>query len=164
MAWIWGVNAYRNFESETKLIKDNFIALERKNLQEQTSDLSNYITYKNDQIEAKAKAHLKDQVYKVYYQISNLYHHYNNNTPHKELIELYKHAVNPSSYSHGAGDFFMMDMKGNMLINTFSPQLEHTNIRDIQTNKELYQAMISIAKAKGEGYYTFHLVVHPLSS
>ena len=155
---LWIFQEYSKFETESRLLKTEYVANQKASIKEEVDRVIDYIEYQRSTTEKALKDQIKEQVNQAYAVVENIYNHYKGSRSEEEIKGMIREALLPVRFYGGRGYFFIYDMQGNNVLLPFSPQLEGQNLWNLQDSKGLYtiRRMIEMLREKGEGFLNWH--------
>jgi signal transduction histidine kinase/CheY-like chemotaxis protein len=155
---LWIFQEYSKFETESRLLKEDYVANQKALIKDEVDRVIDYIEYQRSTTENALKDQIKDQVYQAYAVVENIYNQYKGSRSQEEIRVMIREALRPVRFYDGRGYFFIYDMQGNNVLLPFSPQLEGRNLWDLQDSKGLYtiRRMVEMLREKGEGFLNWH--------
>lgn len=155
---LWIFQEYNKFETESRQLKEEYVANQKASIKEEVDRVIDYIEYQRSTTENALKDQMKDQVGRAYAIADHIYNQYKGSRSEQEIKGIIKEALRPIRFYNGRGYFFIYDMQGNNVLLPFSPQLEGRNLWDLQDSKGLYtiRRMVAMVREKGEGFLNWH--------
>jgi len=149
---------YRKFEVESQHLKEDYLAGQTALIKGEVDRVIDYIEYQRSTTETALKQQIKEQVDRAYATAENIYNQYQATRSETDIKAMIREALRPVRFYGGRGYFFIYDLQGNNVLLPFSPQLEGSNLWDLQDSKGLYtiRRMVAMLREHGEGYLTWH--------
>lgn len=153
---LWEKN--QAFLNETNNIREEYISSQKQMLQNEVRDAIAYIQYMQSQTTKRIRHDVKSRTDEAFEIVNHIYQTHKNTTPLDTVKQLAHDALFAASWDDGRGYYFAEDMEGTELINRNNPELEGTNIWDLQDSKGnfLMQDIIRVAKESGEGFTSYY--------
>ncbi len=148
----------RKFSSERKSLSANYITQQKEKARDEVSRAIEYIEFRKQHTRNELETSLKERVYEAYVVAEGIYNRFKGKRSRNEIINLIKEALRPVRFNNGRGYFYIYDMKGNNILLPTSPELEGTNLIDLQDSRGLYtiQRAIKLVSSSGEGFMEWH--------
>ena len=125
--------------------------------QDRVQKLINFVNIYKKTAKESSRQRVKDNVNFAINIINNIYKQYSN-FPKDIILEKIKNRLRDIRFfENKTGYFFVYDLKGKCILLPIKPKLEGRNMIDMQDSKKRYivKDSISIAKHKGEGFYSW---------
>ncbi|WP_121627391.1 cache domain-containing protein [Poseidonibacter antarcticus] len=148
----------REIQVEKINIEKQFLQDEKERIKLNVDTVYNYLKIHKDIAEDELRKDLKSKINNVYKIISNIYINNKDKKSKDEIIQQIKEAVDTIRYNNGNGYFSIHTLDGINILQPVNRSFEGTNIfnrRDTKGNYSIQKA-ISIAKNKGEGFFTWY--------
>jgi PAS domain S-box-containing protein len=127
----------------------------RKNeLYIKTENIIALLNRQRDAAEKKMREGLINEVSKAHSIASNIYYNFNNKLSSADVETLIKESLRAVRFNNGRGYFFIASMQGKEILYPVAPQLENTNVLDLQDDAGNYVVRdeIKFVREKGEGF------------
>jgi PAS domain S-box-containing protein len=157
LLFIWVINEYFVFSSETKLLKERYEDAQKTMLKNEVNNVVNYIDYMKEQTERRLKTELQGRVNEAIDIARNIYQENIDSKPLFEIEKMVKDALRPIRFLNGRGYFFAFSMNGIETLFADRPEMEGKNMLPVQGAKGEYvvRDMIDLVKKKREGFYQY---------
>ena len=149
---------FKKFHQESKIIRNQAISEQRELIKNEVEQVVDYINYKKSLAEKRLRNLVKNRTDEAL-QIANFIYRKNQGRPVNEIARLIHDALYAISWDQGRGYYFAEDMNGVEIINRNNPELEGTNILDLQDSNGTYivRNIIKIAKSTAlEGFCSYY--------
>ncbi len=145
------------FEKDSIDIRKEYISSQRRMLQNAVGDAVAYIQYMKSQTEKRVRYDVKSRTDEAFEIVNHIYQLHRKTKPLDEIKQLVHDALFAASWDDGRGYYFAEDMQGTELINRNNPELEGTNILDLQDSKGnfIMQEILQVVKESGEGFTSY---------
>ena len=149
--------SYREAQQRAEQMRADYIEQQRQRIRCEVERVAKLIDYETSQIVAKRQSEIKTRVYEAYAIADNIYQKYNGSKSPSEIRQLIINAVRPIRYDNGDGYFFITGLDGTEYLFADRPDLENTNMLNVQDAQGNYviRDMINIARESGEGFYLY---------
>jgi len=154
---LWIFQEYNKFETESRHLKEEYLAGQKASVKEEVDRVVDYIEYQRSTTEDTLKKEIKNQVDLAYAVADNIYNQYKGSRSEQDIKGMIKEALRPIRFFDGRGYFFILDLQGNNVLLPFSPQLEGRYLWDLQDSKGQYplRRLVEMVQEKGEGFLTW---------
>lgn len=154
---LWIVQEYSKFETESRNLKEEYLAGQKALIKQEVDQTADYIQYQRSITQDVLKKEIKNQVNRAYAIADNLYNHYKGSRTEEDIKGLIKEALRPIRFYDGRGYYFILDLQGNNVLLPILPQLEGRYLWDLQDSKGRYplHELVEMVKEKGEGFHTW---------
>ncbi len=152
---IFSINSRINdFELLKTNVKNEFIQQNKIEIKNRVEQITNLIHNQDEKSIDYLKSTIKQRVYNSHSIVQKIYDKYKNTKTKKEIIELVKMVLRPLRFDNGTGYIFMASLDGIDLLFPVLPQVENTNILNLQDAKGHFvvQEEIEIVKNYQEGF------------
>ncbi len=159
LGFFWIKQEINEFHINTNNLMQEFIDSGKETIKNEVDNAAAYINFTRGKAEENLRRKVKLKTLFGIELISALYETHNGKLPNSEIKKLAYDLLSTISWDNGQGYFFAEDMLGNEIINSNNPDLEGTNIIDIQDSNGTYlvKEIINTAKSKeGEGYVSYY--------
>jgi len=149
---------FKKFHRESEITRSRAIAEQRELIKNEVKQLIDYINYKKSLAEKRLRSQVKNRTYEAL-QVADFIYRKNRDLPASKIAELIHDALYAISWDHGRGYYFAEDMNGVELINRNNPELEGTNIINLQDSNGTYlvRNIIEVAKSDArEGFCSYY--------
>ena len=147
------------FDAESQKIQSRYLHERKTFLKEKVDNFADYIEYKKAQTEKRIRADVRSRTHEAYTVAEHIYQTYKDTLSLVEIKNRVHDALFAASWDNGHGYYFAEDMQGTELINRNNPELEGTNIWDVQDVKgnHIMQDIIRVAQSpEKEGFTTYY--------
>jgi len=151
---IWIHGEYVSFKIESASLRVEFIENQKRMLKSEVLNVVKYVRYMKDQTKLKMKVMLKERVYEAHQIALNIYNQNKETKTSVEIGNMIKDALRMIRFHAGRGYYFIGSMDGVDQLYPIKPELEGTNVLNLQDSKGNFvmQDEINIIKKKGEGF------------
>ncbi len=152
---IFTVNSRINdFELLKENVKNEFIQQSKIDIKNRVEQIINLIKNQDEKSIDYLKSTIKERVYNTHSIVQKIYNKYKNTKTKKEIIELAKEVLRPLRFDNGTGYIFMASHDGIDLLFPVLPQVENTDVLNLQDAKGNFvvKKEIEIVKEYQEGY------------
>ena len=139
-------------------IENRFLQNEKERIKLNVNTIYTYLKLHSNMAEDELRKDLKNKINNVHKIISNIYVNNKDKKSKDEIIQQIKEAVDKIRYNEGNGYFSIYTLEGINLLQPVNRSFEGTNIfykKDAKGNYSVQKA-ITIAKTKGEGFFTWY--------
>jgi len=145
------------FSRKAKIIRDYHYQYHRDAIKHEVESVYNFIVKQQDKITDIAQKSAKRDVEEAFSIAENIYNTYKNKKNDKEIKQLIVDVLRPIRHNDGKGYYFITGTDGVEVLMSDRPELEGTDMRDVQDpdGKYVVQDMIDLAAEKGEGFYSY---------
>jgi len=146
-------------ENDLKAIRTDFIESRKSMMQAQVEQLVQQINFERESTEAVLRDNIKSQIYQAHAIASNIYQQ-NKTKSEQYVTDLITAALRDLRFNNGRGYFFIYKTDGTSVMHPIIPSMEGENkiaLQDVRGNF-IVRDMGSLAKQKGETYYTWWFV------
>ncbi len=126
------------FKHDADDLSASFYTNQKEKAKNEVNRAIEYIEYRKNHTKEELEANLKKRVYEAYNVAESIYTRYSDEMNKAEIINLIKEALRPVRFNNGRGYFFIYDMEGNNILLPPSPQMEGTNMINLEDSKGLY--------------------------
>lgn len=154
--WLW--HGFSSFQARTDRMRRDYVARQRAKVKARALEAMEYIQFKKSLAEARLKEQIKNRTQEAVQTAAHIYNRHKDSKTKEEIGRLIHDALYSVSWDDGKGYYFAEDMQGNELINRNNPELEGTNLMNLQDSKGVYimRRILEVAKNKGEGFCSYH--------
>ena len=148
----------KKFNRESEITRSRAIAEQRELIKSEVEQIIDYINYKKSLAEKRLRNLVKNRTYEAL-QVADFIYRKNRDQPASKIAELIHDALYAISWDHGRGYYFAEDMNGTELINRNNPELEGSNIINLQDSNGTYlvRNIIEVAKSDAsEGFCSYY--------
>ena len=152
---IFSVNSRINdFELLKTNVKNEFIQQNKISIKNRVEQIISLIQNQDEQSIYYLKSTIKQRVYNSHSIAQKIYEKYKETKTQEEIIELVKEVLRPLRYDNGTGYMFMASLNGIDLLFPVLPQVENTDILNLQDARGNFviKEEIDIVKKHQEGY------------
>jgi len=148
---------YRDAGMRATQMREDFTEQQRQRIQCEVERVVKLIDFQTEKIIEQRKADVLNRVYEAYAIADNLYRRHSNSKSPQEIRQIIIDAIRPIRYEDGDGYFFITGLDGTEHLFASRPDLEGTNMLDVQDpqGKYVVRDMIAIAEEDGEGFYHY---------
>jgi PAS domain S-box-containing protein len=148
----------KKFHRESETARSRAIAEQRELIKNEVEQVVDYINYKKSLAEKRLRNQVRNRTYEAL-QVADFIYQKNRSQPADKIAGLIHDALYAISWDNDRGYYFAEDMNGVELINRNNPELEGTNIIDLQDSNGTYlvRKIIEIAKSDAkEGFCSYY--------
>lgn len=158
---IIGVNAFilnKHLKSRVNDMRDDFIQQQRALIKREVMQVVDLIDEQRSNIELEAQQKVKSRTGEAYAVARHIYQSYHKTKSTEDIEQLIREALRPVRYGiDNRGYFFMTRLDGTEILFADRPQVEGSNLYDLQDSNGTFiiRDMITIARGLGEGFYEY---------
>jgi len=158
---VWLAQEYFRFERTSVSLKDEYMQNQRYLIKDEVDRVIQYIKHKRTQTESRLKESLQARVQEAVDVAANIYAAHKGTASDDEIVGLIKDALRPIRFNDGRGYYFIYRMDGTNVMLPISPELEGTNMLNMQdsTGGYIIQRTQRIVRDRGKGFliwYWYH--------
>lgn len=148
-------NQYIHYKQEAKFLRDSHLIKIKENLKWEVKHYINQINDLKRSLEKTKRFMIKNRVEQIHFIAKEFYQKYKDTKSQDEIKSLILTAIRNIKFPN-SGYYFIFDLNGNSILHESEKIVNrnHYNLKDID-NKYILQDMISLAKSKKEGFYTY---------
>ncbi len=152
-----GLDVYitrRNFHIRTEKIRNDRLREQKQVIRREVERVVEMINHQIAQSEVKARRYVKKRTNEAYSIIKNIYEQNSSSKSTAEIKKMIKDALSPIRFNHGRGYYFIASLAGECILYPIRPQLEGSNIINLQDSRGQYSIKkeIALMKLQDEGY------------
>ncbi len=153
---VYLVNQY-TFNNEVAKLKSEFIKTNKELVKNEVEKIYSFIEHQKEQTNNILKQNVQQNVNIAHTFINEIYLQNKNKNPN-ELKKIIKKTLQELRFNDGIGYFFIVSQKGEMIFHPFLPELENTNVLNIQdpNGTYLFQNMVSLIQQNKETFYEWY--------
>jgi len=139
-------------------IRETFLGKEKGTLKGEVEHAVAHIAYLRSQLEKRVRMEVRARTEEAHRTAVYIYEQNKGKRSLAEIKILVHDALYAASWAEGRGYYFAEDMQGNELINRNNPELEGTNIIDVQDSvgKYIVQDILAVARSEQkEGFCSY---------
>lgn len=150
--WIRQSNAF--YKTEVDRLKIDYIEIQKSLIEHEVNAVINDIDYRTQHAMERLKKDAKMRVYEAYDVGINLYEEYKNEKSPEEIQTMIKHALRDLRFNESRGYYFADTLKGDVILYPVKPELEGTNIYDLEDQRgtHVIQDEIRTVTQENEGF------------
>lgn len=153
---VYLVNQF-TFNNEVKKLKNEFIKTNKEMVKNEVEKVYDFILHQQEQTTQLLKKNIKENVNIAHTLISEIYQQ-NQHQSHENIKKIIKKSLQDLRFNDNIGYFFILSQEGEMIFHPFLPQLENTNVLNIQdpNGTFLFKDMVTLIKEKKETFYEWY--------
>lgn len=154
---MWIAQEYFRFERTSVLLKEEYLQDQRDLIKGEVDRVLQYVAHKRTLTESRLQASLQERVQEAIAVAANIYAKHRGKASDDEITGLIVDALRPIRFNYGRGYYFIYRTDGTNVMLPFSPELEGTNMLQMQDGKGDYlvQRTRKIILEKGKGFLTW---------
>ena len=151
---LWVAWEYKRFDRTAARMRSELVADQKEQIKKEVATIVEYIDFKKSQTEARLRRDIRNRTYEAWQIATHLYAQYRDTLPAEALKAMIREALRPIRFSNGHGYFFAVDMDGVEQLYPIRPELEGTNLIDLQDSRGTYviRHELEIVRTSGEGF------------
>ena len=155
---LWVVDEFIKFDAEAKAQKEAYINEQKAIARTEVDRIVDFINYQRRQTERELKTTLRARVEEAISVAQSLYTAYAGTKNEEDIKQLITDSLRTVRFNNGSGYYFINDLAGNNVLLPFSPELEGTNMLNLQDSKGGYPVKrgIELIQTKGEGFLNWY--------
>ncbi|WP_334550924.1 cache domain-containing protein [Vibrio scophthalmi] len=118
-------------EKDVNSLRDNFYTTQRKSIQNRVTNIVDQIEFEKKRTEDLLRQDIKQRVEEALAIAQNLYRQYEGQ-PEETIKKAITEALRPIRFNQGRGYFFVYQLDGTNVMHPILPQLEGTDMWDLQ--------------------------------
>jgi signal transduction histidine kinase/DNA-binding response OmpR family regulator len=148
---------YDEFKDRATSMRTAFVEQQQQMIKREVDRIIERIEFERSQIAAKANTLVEEQVHEAYAMLENIQQRYAATKSPDEIKRTIIDVLRPVRTYHGKGDFFILDLEGNIVLGASGSNLEGKAIPAFldDVNHAAIAGMIEVARKIGEGSYRF---------
>lgn len=149
--------SYREASARASQMREDYTEQQRQRIQCEVERVVRLIDFQTEKIVEQRKTDVLNRVYEAYAIADNIYRRHSESKSPQEIRQIIIDAIRPIRYDGGDGYFFITGLDGTEHLFAARPDLENTNMLDVQDSQGNYvvRDMIAIAEGTGEGFYPY---------
>ena len=153
---VYLVNQY-TFNNEIKKLKSEFSKTNKDLVKNEVEKVYDFILHQKEQTNQLLKKNIKENVNIAHKLIYEIYLQ-NRHKSQEEIKKIIKKSLQDLRFNEDIGYFFIVSQKGEMIFHPFLPQLENTNVLEIQdpNGTYLFKNMLALIKEHNESFYEWY--------
>jgi PAS domain S-box-containing protein len=153
--WTW--QQYSIFHKESKALRTRMLDSYKTLLKTQVQKSVDYIEHRKSLTQEQFGASLQIKVNDAYTVSSHLYTKYKDQKSAQEIQNIIKESLRPMRFNQGRGYFFILDLQGEIQLQSDLPEFENINMLNSQKDDQVnvVRNMIDLVKEKQEGFYQY---------
>jgi len=150
--------SYVTFKEEAQHIEENYLQEQKRLLRQRITHAKNYIRHQQQSIQSIMDNYIRGRVYEGYETARLIYELNQDTKTDEELRELIHNALYVMRWNEGQGYYFVFGLDGIMRIHANNPELEQTDVTDLQDDQGSYivQDMLGIVRRDKEGHSQYY--------
>ncbi|WP_027723220.1 cache domain-containing protein [Maridesulfovibrio zosterae] len=146
-----------DYHNDTRAAKEEIMGDVEKSLIHEVSRVQNFIEFSQKNALEHAITNVKKFILESHNLTTTIYNKYKDTLPESELKTLIKDTLRALAHEQNNLYLFIFDKTGISQINTDNPEIEKTNILNLQTpdGRFICKEMISIVELNSEGYINY---------
>jgi len=151
---IWIHDEYSTFKAESDSLREEYIRSQKIILKKEVASVVRYINDIRIQSEQKLEVALKERVYQAHQIAMNIYQQNADSKALPEIQKMIKDALRNIRFNGGRGYYFAGSMDGVDHLYPVRPEIEGTNLIDLQDLRGNFAIRdeIQVVKTKNEGF------------
>ena len=152
------ISSYRDFNSQANQMRADFIARQKEIIKQEVDRVVDMIRYEKAQTEILTRRKIKSRVYEALSIAQNIYQQNQTTESKAKIQQMILDALRPIRFENGIGYYFATRLDGIEVLFADRPQIEGSNLLNMQDTRGQYviKDMIEIAKQSGEGFYEYY--------
>lgn len=153
---VYLVNQY-TFNNEVSKLKNEFVKTNKELVRNEVEKIYSFIEHQKEQTNNILKQNIQQNVNIAHTFINEIYLQNKHKSPN-ELKKILKKTLQDLRFNDGIGYFFIVSQKGEMIFHPFLPELENTNVLNIQdpNGTYLFKNMVSLIQQNKETFYEWY--------
>ncbi len=146
------------FNKDSSNIRKEYISSQKRMLENEVGDAVAYIQYMKSQTEKRVRRDVKARTDEAFEIVNHIYQIHRKTKSLDAIKQQVHDALFAASWDDGRGYYFAEDMQGTEVINRNNPELEGTNVLDLQDSKGnfIMQEILRVVKESGEGFTSYY--------
>jgi signal transduction histidine kinase len=153
--WIW--QEYATFRNQAENIRTELTESRKALTRSRVDNAVEYIEFKRLQTERRTREVIRTRTEEAHALATHIFEQYRQKLALDEIKDLVREALRPIRYDNGRGYYFATALDGVEQLFADRPEMEGTNLLDMQDTRGAYviRDMIELVRTRGEGYYTY---------
>lgn len=159
LGFLWIKQEVSEFRTKSDELRQEFIASGKETIKNEVDNAIAYINFTREKAEKNLRKKVKSKTLYGVELISGLYEANKNRMSLSDLKYLSHDVLSSIFWDEGRGYFFAEDMLGYEIINPNNPELEGSNIINLQDSNDTYivKEILKIAESEaGEGFVSYY--------
>lgn len=154
----WIGHQYRQFLSETRHLREDYLATQQAELKQEIGGVVDFINYQKSTTRKRLESTLRDRVHEAHAIATNIYKKYQAEKTPEEIKAMVREALRPIRFNNGRGYYFATRMNGIEELFADRPSLEGRSMLRVRGGKGEYvvRDMIALVRKSGEGFYEYY--------
>ncbi|MEJ2622017.1 MAG: cache domain-containing protein [Candidatus Thiodiazotropha sp.] len=150
---------YEEFTDRSTSMRANFVAQQQQMVKREVDRILQRIEFKRGQIVPKAGTLVEEHVYEAYAMLENIQQRYAATKSAEEIKQIIIKVLRPMRVYQGKGDFFILDLEGNIVLDNTESELEGKprSLFSDGADRSALAEIIAVAREKNEGSYRYAL-------
>lgn len=150
------VNQY-TFKNDIVKLKNEFISTNKELVKNEVEKIYSFIEHQKEQTKSILKQNIKQNVNIAHNFVNEIYLQ-NKHKSKSELKKIIKKTLQDLRFNDNIGYFFILSQEGEMIFHPYMPELENTNVSEIQdpNGTYLFKNMVSLIKENKESFYEWY--------
>ncbi|NOX33267.1 MAG: PAS domain S-box protein [Deltaproteobacteria bacterium] len=152
------VMSWHDFNHRADQMRKDYVSLQKQIIKREVDSVVAMINYKRTQSEAIAKTKIRARDYEAYSIAQNIYRQNKRDKTASEIQKMILDALRAIRFENGDGYYFITRLNGLEILFSDKPELEGTNLLNMQDTRGQYviRDLIKIVKLSKEGFYQYH--------
>ncbi|MDX2479222.1 MAG: cache domain-containing protein, partial [Desulfuromusa sp.] len=148
----------REFDQRAETMRSDYVVRQKALIKREVERVVTIINERRSRSEHDTQSAVKQRVYEATAIAENIYQQNKSTKSDHEIQQLIVDALRAIRFAQGTGYYFITRLDGTEILFADSPELEGSNLLDIQdvTGKYVVKDTIEIATQSGEGFYEYH--------
>jgi len=153
----WITGEWSRFQEDVMILKNEFIAVQKKQIISEVKRVEDFIAFKKSQNSARLEQTIQNRVMEAHAIALNLYEQHRAEQDPLHLKKMIKDALRPIRFNNGRGYYFITRLDGLEILFADRPELEGQNLMEMQDTQGKYviRDMVDMIKTQGKGYYRY---------
>ncbi len=151
---VWMHAQYKDFIGESQAIRERFLQAQKQMLSSQVINVVDYVNFMVGSTEYRLRENIRQRVHEAHQIATNIYEENKDFRPMEEIQKMVRDALRPIRFNNGRGYYFADSLDGTDQLYPVKPELEGTNILDLQDTRGRYviREEIQLVRTSGEGF------------
>lgn len=155
----WIVQAHSTFELERERTRRQYEHQHRNLVESVVSSAKALIDQGRQRIGKEVEDEVVQRVEQAVATTDNLVGTYASRLGVSDMRSMLVEILRPIRFMDGAGYYFVIDLQGNALLSPGAPELEGTNVLDLESGPDsvpIIREMLELVRDRGHGMYSYH--------
>lgn len=151
---LWMSDQYQRHELRISQWTESYLHTRKELLQQEVERTVRYIEFKRSQLKQRLHQEMETRVSRNYQLVEAIYQQRNGRESREQLTEFIVSIFESSQYFVEQGGYSVFRTDGTMLFSSGFPELEGSNIRDLEDlqGRHVFRELATIASGQGEGF------------